>query len=240
MKQLKADGRVDVVAVCDIYRPRVEIASKFIGGKIYRHHQDLLADPNVDVVCIATPDRHHAPQAIDAVRAGKDVYCEKPMTHWTQFDLAKQLEEEATKNKKIVQIGTQWVSDTAYDKAKEYIKKGVVGEIKQVQCGYFRRGEHGKAGMPFGYFNNPDSPAIEKTLVPDANVKPGADLDWDAFIGEAPKLPFDASRFFRWRCYWDYCGGPATDFFTHVFTPVFRILDLDFPTRVVAGGGLMQ
>ena len=111
----------------------------------------------MDVVVIATPDRHHAPQAIDAVLAGKDVYCEKPMTHWTQFDLAKKLEELATKNKKIVQIGTQWVADTAYDEAKKYIKKGLVGEIKQVQCGYFRRGQWGEIGMPFGYFGDLDA-----------------------------------------------------------------------------------
>ncbi len=224
LKTLTAEKRVDVAAICDIYRPRLKKANGLLGGKMYDRHQDLLADPNVDVVCIATPDRHHAPQAIDAVRAGKDVYREKPMTHWTQFDLAKKLEEEATKHKKIVQIGTQWVADTAYDKAKEYIKAGVVGEIKQVQAGYFRRGDWGEALME----------------IPDPNAKPGPDLNWEAFLGDLPPRPFDLWRFFRWRLYWDYCGGPATDFFTHVFTPVFRILDLDFPTRVVAGGGRMQ
>ena len=123
-----------------------------------------------------------------------------------------------------MQIGTQWVADTAYDEAKKYIKQGVVGEIKQVQCGFFRRGDWGEALME----------------IPDPNAKPGPDLDWEAFLGDAPKVPYDITRFFRWRLFWDYCGGPATDFFTHVFTPVFRILDLDFPTRVVAGGGLMQ
>ena len=121
---------------------------------MYDHHKELLADPNVDVVCIATPDRHHAPMAIDAIRAGKDVYSEKPMTHWTQFDLAKQARRGGDKNKKIVQIGTQWVADTAYDKAKEYIKQGLVGEVKQVQCGFFRRGDWGEAGMPMGYFED--------------------------------------------------------------------------------------
>jgi predicted dehydrogenase len=224
LKKLKSDGRVDVVALCDIYRPRLKAAQEKLGGKMYDHHKELLEDSKVDVVCIATPDRHHAPMAIDAIRAGKDVYTEKPMTHWTQFDSAKQLEEESKKHSKIVQIGTQWVADTAYDTAKEYIKQGVVGEIKQVQCGYFRRGDWGEALME----------------IPDPNAKPGPDLDWEAFLGEAPKVPYDLWRFFRWRLYWDYCGGPATDFFTHVFTPVFRLLDLDFPTRVVAGGGRMQ
>ncbi len=86
---LKARGRCDTVAVCNVYGPRVRAAAARTGGKIYRNYRELLADPRVDVVCIATPDRHHAPQAIDAVRAGKDVYVEKPLTHWSQMDLAQ-------------------------------------------------------------------------------------------------------------------------------------------------------
>ncbi len=239
LKTLTAEGRVNVAAICDIYRPRLKVANRLLGGKMYDHHKELLADPNVDVVCIATPDRHHAPMAIDAIRAGKDVYTEKPMTHWSQFEVAKQLKEEADKNKKIVQIGTQWVADTAYDKGREYIKQGLIGEVKQVQCGFFRRGDWGEAGMPMGYFEDLLDPK-DKKFVADPDLQPGPNLDWDAFLGEAPKVAWDSSRFFRWRLYWDYCGGPATDFFTHVFTPVFRLLDLDFPERVVAGGGLMQ
>ena len=84
------------MAVCDVYRPRLEAASKKTGGaKMYMEHEALLADPNVDVVCVATPDRLHAPQTIDAINAGKDVYCEKPLTHWSQFELAKKVEEAA-------------------------------------------------------------------------------------------------------------------------------------------------
>ena len=87
------------VAVCDVYRPRLEAASKKTGGaKMYMEHEALLADQNVDVVCIATPDRLHAPQTIDALNAGKDVYCEKPLTHWSQFELAKKVQEAADKN----------------------------------------------------------------------------------------------------------------------------------------------
>ena len=121
---LKARAAATPVAVCDIYGPRVQAAAQRTGGKIYRNYKDLLADPRVDVVCIATPDRHHAPQAIDAVRAGKDVYCEKPLTHWSQMDLAKQLGEEAAKHGRIVQVGTQYVADDAYAKARKLIKEG--------------------------------------------------------------------------------------------------------------------
>ena len=220
---LKAQGRCETVAVCDIYAPRVQAAAQKTGGKIYRNYKELLADPRVDVVCIATPDRHHAPQAIEAIRAGKDVYCEKPLTHWSQMDLARQVGEEAEKHQRIVQVGTQYVADNAYDDVRKRIKEGIVGKIVHVQAGYFRRGDWG-----------------ERMQIPDANAKPGPDLDWEQFLGDLPKREFDISRFFQWRMYWDYAGGPSTDLLVHVFTPVFRLLDLDFPQRVMGGGGTFQ
>ena len=200
------------MAVCDVYGPRVQAAAEKTGGKIYRNYKELLADPRVDVVCIATPDRHHAPQAIDAVRAGKDVYCEKPLTHWSQMDLARQLGEEAEKHKRIVQVGTQYVADDAYAEVRKLIQDGIVGKIVHVQAGYFRRGDWG-----------------ERMPIPDPNAKPGPDLDWEQFLGDAPKVDFSVSRFFQWRMYWDYAGGPATDLLVHVFTPVFCLLGPRFP-----------
>jgi predicted dehydrogenase len=220
---LKNQGLCEIVAVCDVYGPRVQGAAQRTGGKIYRNYKELLADPKVDVVCIATPDRHHAPQAIDAVRAGKDVYVEKPLTHWSQFDLARQLGEEAAKHKRIVQVGTQFVADDAYAQARKLIKEGIIGKIVHVQAGYFRRGDWG-----------------ERMHIPDPNAKPGPDLDWEQFLGDAPRVPFDVSRFFQWRLYWDYAGGPSTDLLVHAFTPVFCLADLDFPQRVFGGGGTFQ
>ncbi|MHB1036741.1 MAG: Gfo/Idh/MocA family protein [Pirellulales bacterium] len=220
---LKAAGRCETVAVCDIYGPRVRAAAQKTGGKIYRNYKELLADPAVDVVCIATPDRHHAPQAIEAIRAGKDVYCEKPLTHWSQMDLARQVGEEAAKHKRIVQVGTQYVADDAYAEIRKLIQDGIVGKIVHVQAGYFRRGDWG-----------------ERMEVPDANAKPGPDLDWQQFLGDAPKVDFSVSRFFQWRMFWDYAGGPATDLLVHTFTPIFCLLDLGFPDRVLGGGGTFQ
>ena len=98
-----------------------------------------------------------------------------------------------------------------------------MGKIVHVQAGYFRRGDWG-----------------ERMPIPDANAKPGPDLDWEQFLGDAPKVAFSVSRFFQWRLFWDYAGGPATDLLVHVFTPVFRLLDLDFPERVLGGGGNFQ
>jgi predicted dehydrogenase len=221
--RLKQEGLVEPVAVCDVYAPRAQEAAEKTGGKIYRNFKDLLADPKVDAVCIATPDRHHAPQAIEAVRAGKDVYCEKPLTHWSQFELARQLGEEAAKHQRIVQVGTQYVADDAYAEIRQAIAGGVIGKVVHVQAGYFRRGDWG-----------------ERMPIPDTNAKPGPDLDWEQFLGDAPKVPYDVSRFFQWRMYWDYAGGPATDLLVHVFTPVFCALDLGLPERVFGGGGTFE
>jgi len=220
---LKKQGRAEPVAVCDVYGPRVQAASKRTGGKIYRNYRELLQDPAVDIVCIATPDRHHTPQAIDAVRAGKDVYVEKPMTHWTQFDLAKKLAGEAEKHKRIVQVGTQYMADKAYAQVNDLLRKGVIGKIVHIQAGFFRRGDWG-----------------ERMPIPDKNARPGPDLDWEQFLGDCPRVDFTVSRFFQWRLYWDYSGGPATDLLVHTYTPLFCLLDVDFPERVTGAGGRFQ
>lgn len=102
---LKGRGEnVDIVAACDAYKPRMQKLVEGYNAKGYSDHHELLADPNVDVVCIATPDHHHGYQAIDAVQAGKDVYCEKPVTHWRQFELTKRLAAEVKKSGRVFQL----------------------------------------------------------------------------------------------------------------------------------------
>jgi predicted dehydrogenase len=224
VNQLKQQGLAEPVAVCDVYGPRLEAAAQKCGGvKTYRAHEELLQDPRIDIVCISTPDRLHAPQAIDAVNAGKDVYCEKPLTHWAQFELAKQLEAAANRAGRIVQVGTQYMADENYAVVSKMVKDGIIGKPVHAQLGYFRRGDWG-----------------ERMTIPDPNARPGPDLDWERFLGDAPKVDFSVSRFFQWRLYWDYAGGPATDLLVHTFTPVFCLLDLDYPQRVFGGGGTFQ
>ena len=224
IESLKTEGLVQPVAVCDVYKPRLEAASKTTGNtKMYMEHEALLADPNVDVVCIAAPDRLHAPIAIDALNAGKDVYCEKPLTHWSQFELAKKVQETADKNKRLVQVGTQHMADDNYPTIIRMIEEGIIGKPMHVTCSYFRRGDWG-----------------ERMPIPDKNAKPGPDLLWDRFLGDAPKVDYSVSRFFQWRMFWDYAGGPATDLLFHTFTPICCILKLDFPTRVFGGGGTFE
>jgi predicted dehydrogenase len=220
---LKEDGgeAVEIVAMCDAYRPRMAKAADGFGGKQYTNYKGLLGDANVDIVCIATPDHQHGYQALDAIKAGKDVYCEKPVTHWRQFELTKKLAHEVRKSGRVLQLGTQGMSDSAWHQMKKLVQQGRIGQPIHAECGYFRVGDWGERGMP----------------IDDANAKPGKDLDWEAFLSDSPKREFDVSRYFRWRMYEDYAGGPCTDLYPHSLTPVAHILGVKFPSMVAATGG---
>ena len=220
---IQAGENAKIIAVCDAYGYRREEAARQTGAKIYAKHHDLLADKDVDVVCIATPDRLHVPQAIDAIRAGKDVYCEKPMGHWSQFTLSKQFYQETQKLKRIVQIGNQANSSPAWKQVADLIHKGAIGKVQHIQAGFYRDGDWG-----------------ERMPIPDKEAKPGPDLDWEAFLGDAPKVPFTVDRFFSWRKYLDYAGGPSTDLFPHVITPFISIFGLKFPAVAVGSGGIFK
>jgi predicted dehydrogenase len=220
-KLIDRGQRIRIVAVNDAYGPRLRKAADQTGGKPYKHHTELLADKNVDAVLIATPDRLHIPQALDAIRAGKDVYCEKPMGHWTQFDAAKELFRETRRLKRVVQIGNQGNSSAAWKKVGDILQKGTIGRIQHVQAGFYRDGDWG-----------------ERMPIPDPNARPGPDLDWEAFLGDAPKVPFSVERFFSWRMFLDYAGGPCTDLFPHVFTPFVSMLGLSIPALAASSGGI--
>ncbi len=222
----KRDKSVEIVALCDIYRPRLEATEKALGRKVrsYRDYRELLQDPAVDMVCIATPDHHHGYQAIDALEAGKHVYCEKPLTHWRQLALTKRFAEAAAKSTGAFQLGAQRMSDSAFRQMKQLVKDGIIGQPIHAECGIFRTGDWGERGMP----------------ILDPNAKAGPDLDWEAFLGDSPKRPFDVSRFFRWRLYEDYAGGPVTDLYPHVLTQVIDILGVKQPEQVVATGGIYR
>ncbi len=220
---LKTQGKepIEIVAACDVYRPRLKQKIEGYGGKAYMDYHELLADPAVDVVCIATPDHLHGYQAMDALKAGKHVYCEKPVTHWRQFELTKHLTKVARESKCSMQLGTQGMFDSAWHQMRKLVVDGLIGKPIHAECGYFRVGDWGERGMP----------------IDDPNAKPSDDLNWEGFLGDSPKRPFDVSRFFRWRMYEDYAGGPSTDLFPHSLTPVLHILGVTMPSTVVATGG---
>jgi predicted dehydrogenase len=223
--RLKEAGEaVEIAAVADIYQPRLERAAARFSAAPLTSARQLIEHPRVDAVIVATPDRLHAYQALEAVRAGKDVYCEKPLTHWAQFEPLKELRREVRRRKTVFQVGTQWCSDPIWERAAAEIRKGVIGKPVHVQTGYFRQGDSGERGMP----------------VDDPGARPGAGLDWEAFQGDAPRRSFSVSRFFQWRLYADYSGGPVTDLYPHPLARVLKALGAPLPRRVAAVGGRYQ
>jgi predicted dehydrogenase len=215
-------GGVELAAVCDIYRPRLAAAAAAFNARPYTKVSDLVGDPGLDAVLIATPDRHHVPNAIEAIRAGKDVYVEKPVCHWAQFDKLKQFVAENRRLKRVVQVGTQYVCDPVWDAARDRIRAGALGKPVHAQTCYFRHGDEGERGMP----------------IDDPNAAPGnGNVDWDTFQADAPRRPFSVSRLFQWRLYMDYSGGPLTDCYPHMLSPLLYMLDAGMPRKVVATGG---
>jgi predicted dehydrogenase len=220
---IKSGENLQITAVCDAYRYRLNEAAQSTRAKACMHHHELLADPAVDVVCVATPDRRHMPLAMDAIHSGKDVYCEKPMGHWSQFKLCREFGREMVKLKRIVQVGNQGNSSPAWGKVRELVQQGAIGRLQHVLAGYYRNGDWG-----------------ERMPIPDPEAVPGPDLDWEGFLGDAPKVAFSVDRFFSWRKYLDYAGGPCTDLFPHVLTPFVSALGLNYPSLAVASGGIFK
>lgn len=221
--RLKQQGEsVDIVAVCDVWQKRLDGATQRTGAKPYRDYRQVLDDKGVDAVCIATPDHWHAKIAMDAAEAGKDVYCEKPMTHWKSLDEPRRLVATVSRTKRILQVGTQGMSDSIWEQVSELIKAGEIGTLMHAQAADMRR----------GYVGFTDAP----------DPKPPSDLDWDMWLGWqfglAPKRPWNPNRYFSFRVFWDYSGGIGTDLFPHLLTPLVRAMNLSFPKRVTASGGL--
>lgn len=217
--KMKETDNVEIVSVCDVYQKRLDQAAKTTGAKPIQNYHELLSQKDIDYVAVVTPEHWHAKMTMDAADAGKHIYCEKPMT-WS-IEEAKKVVKKIQETKVKMQVGVQGMSDDSYETAKRMIKEGKIGRPIQAQIDYSRNHK--------GDFWVSDTP--------DTDVKPGVNLDWNAFLGPAPKHAFELDRFLHWRRYWDYSGGIATDLFVHRITRMIRALDLKFPTRVVATGG---
>jgi predicted dehydrogenase len=178
----------------------------------------VLARKDVDAVIIAVPDHWHKQMAVDAMHAGKDVYVEKPVVQL--IDEGKEVIAAEQKTGRIVQVGSQRVSSVLYQKAKELIERGAIGEVNLVEAWVDRDSAQG---------------AWQYSIPPDASP---ATVDWDRFLGRAPKRPFEPIRLFRWRNYRDYGTGVGGDLFVHLFTGIHYILGANGPTRVYATGGI--
>jgi predicted dehydrogenase len=222
MAALMQHQGVEITAVVDAYRGRVERAIERTGGRAraVRDYRELLADKSVDAVLIVTPDHWHRPMIVDAVRAGKDVYCEKPMTYRSSEGM--EILKAVRQTGRIVQIGSQGMSSARQRKAREMIQAGKLGNVTMIRATYNRNTASGAWLYP---------------IPPDASPKT---VDWEMFLGPAPKRPFDLARFFRWRCYSDYSGGIATDLFVHLCTTIHFLMEAKAPSKVLAMGQLYR
>jgi len=211
---------VKLVAVADCYDGRLEHSKELWGSDVFttRDYKQVLARKDIDAVIIATPDHWHKQAAVDAMKAGKDVYCEKPMIHI--YADGPEMIETARANKRILQIGSQRVSSIIYAKAKELLAAGEIGQLNMVSAHWDRNSSIG---------------AWNYTVPPDASPET---CDWPQFLGTAPKIPFNGEHFFQWRKWKAYGTGVAGDLFVHLFSGTHFITASHGPTRAMATGGL--
>lgn len=216
---------VELVSVCDVYQPNLDAAMKIAGGKAkaIQDFRQILEDKSIDAISIATPDHWHAYMTVEGCKAGKDVYVEKPIS--VTVEEGQKMVEAARKYNRVVQAGTMQRSAEHFQKAVEVIKSGALGKITMVHT--WNYGHMAKEGIG----NPPDS-------------DPPSDLNWDLWLGPAPKRPFNKNRFgvdpdafshFRW--FWDYAGGMMTDWGVHWLDIVQMAFNEEQPKSAVALGG---
>lgn len=224
LKHRAARADVEVVALAEVYQKRLgDALEKVPGARGYVHHQELLGRSDVDAVFIATPDHWHAPITLEALARGKDVYVEKPMTHTVEeaAKVAKKVKETG----RVLQVGVQGTSWSRWHKIRDMVAAGTLGHVVAVQGTYSRNDPDGDWNWP-----------IDAGAGPEA--KGEKHIDWKQWLGPATERAFDADRFFRFRKYWDYSGGIATDLHYHIVAPFHVALENEHPVRVAGMGGL--
>jgi predicted dehydrogenase len=214
---------VECVAACDLYDGRHELAREIVKKPIptTRRYQELLDNKEIDAIVMAVPDHWHKQIFVDALSAGKDVYCEKPMSHSAADGVA--MVAAAKRANRIVQIGAQRTSSVLCAKAKELYDSGAIGELSLVEATFGRN-------SPTGAWEYP----------PPADLSP-QNLDWETWLGSAPKKPFDPYLFARWRCWKEYGTGVAGDLLVHLISGFSFVLGINEPPKKVSAfGGIFR
>ncbi|HEX6962678.1 MAG TPA: Gfo/Idh/MocA family oxidoreductase [Lacipirellula sp.] len=230
LAKLQQEGvGVEVAAVNDVYEVHRQRAADHIASttgkrpELFDDYREMLAGADLDAVFIATPDHWHARQTIDALKAGVNVYCEKPMTH--TLAEAREVIDAWRSNGHVIQVGVQSTSSPIWDKARQLIDAGQLGKIVQFQTEYFRNSRYGMTRHN----------EITPEMTPQS-------IDWRQWLGVdeglAPEMPFDRSTYAQWRCYWPFSMGMLGDLFVHRITGLLKATGLRYPGRVVAGGGI--
>ncbi|MGD0910377.1 MAG: Gfo/Idh/MocA family oxidoreductase [Terracidiphilus sp.] len=209
------------VGSADLYSTRLKAGIEAYGSvfETSGDYRRLLDRKDIDAIFIATSDHHHRRVTLDAVAAGKDVYCEKPMSHNVADGLA--MLNAVQSHKRIFQAGSQRVSSILYLKAKEIFDSGRLGEVHEIDAQWNRNSPGGAWIYPIGDDASPEN------------------VDWKAFLVDAPNRPFDLVRFFRWRLFADYGEGLGGDLFVHLLSGIQVITGINAPaTRAYSSGGL--
>ena len=216
---LNVGGKVAVV--CDLYDGHFRRAQEIQANTpTTREYREVVERKDLDAVVIATSDHWHAPVAIAAMRAGKDVYCEKPMSH--TIPEALEMAKVSKETGRFVQVGSQSLSMLSTQKARELVEGGQIGTVYSVQASIYRSSAVGAWRYP---------------VPPDASPQT---VDWDRFQSNVPKRPFDAQRFFQFRNWWDYGTGIAGDEYVHLLSRVHYVLGVQYPLSAVAQGGIYK
>jgi predicted dehydrogenase len=210
---------VEIAAAADIYDSRLDRMKELYPGiATTRDYRQVLVRKDIDAVIVATPDHWHAQITLDALAAGKDVYCEKPMVQ--KIEDGKRVIEAAKRSGRIFQMGSQYASAHCFEKIGQLLQSGAIGELNMVEAWLDR---------------NTATGAWQYSIPPDASPQ---NIDWDAFLGSAPKRPFEPIRLFRWRNYRDYGTAVAGDLYVHLFTGLHTATGALGPTRIYSTGGL--
>jgi predicted dehydrogenase len=208
-----------VVVVCDLYDGHLRRANEIQPNTpTTKKYEEVIGRNDIDAVAIATSDHWHAPIAIAAMKAGKDIYIEKPMTH--TIPEALEMARVSKETGRLVQVGSQSLSMTSTQKAKQWVESGAIGTVYQAQCSINRPSAIGAWRYP---------------VPPDASPQ---SIDWERYLGDAPKRDFDAARFFQFRNWWDYGTGIAGDEYVHLLSRVHYVLGVQYPLNAVANGGI--
>ena len=210
------------VIVADLYDAYLRRAKEDTEGKIEttKHYEDVLNHRDVDAVVVAAPDHWHKKMVLDALGAGKHVYVEKPMT-WS-IEEGKEIIDAVDRSGKLLQVGSQDRTSALAAKAREIVQSGVLGKVTMVRMANHRNTLDGAWVWP---------------IPPDASQ---TTCDWRRFLGSAPDRPWNPARFFRWRCWWEYSGGVATDLFVHLLTSLHYVMGVKAPLSAVSQGGLYK
>ena len=210
---------VSVVAAASCYDGHLERARELLGDASLRtrDYRRVLDSRDVDAVVVSTPDHWHTRICLDALDAGKDIYCEKPLTH--MLPQGDELAAAVARSRQILQVGSQHTSTPAIIEAREVIASGLIGQVTQVKA---------------TWDTNSEISAWVKPIPPNASLQT---IDWDRFQGTAPRHDFDPRRVFRWRTYREYGEGLAGDVLVHLITAVQFMLNLQAPAVANAIGG---